>query len=935
MNRFSNAGRESGPATGPAAVVDEPAELTPYDLRGELLRTPLGIDERRPRLSWRLACGRRGAGQRSYRVRVAASPADLADPHRVLWDSGQVGSPDEVLVTYDGPRLQSATRYHWQVDVWDEGDRPGGSARSWFETGLLHRDDWVAAWIGRDQNGRPPMDPPTDDDLPDELRSLSAPMFLRRPFDLPGRPVRARVYVTARGLYEVYVNGTRVGDAELAPGWTEYHHRIPYQTYDVTDLLVEGANVLAGVVADGWWSGYVGFDGRRAGRHYGDNPQFLAQLVLQFPDGSERVVGTDSDWLERPGPLRHADLLKGEYYDAREELSGWDQPGYDDSGWAPAAVIDTVTGPLCGAADEPVRVVAELPAVDVFRRPDGRYIVDLGQNMAGRVRLTVRSAPAGARIQLRHAEMLTGDGEPYTANLRSADATDVYVAAGRPVEVFEPRFTYHGFRYVEVTGYPGELAADDIRGRVLSSDTPEAGEFACSDATVNQLQSNIRWSQRGNFVAVPTDCPQRDERLGWLADAQVFLPTAARNNDVAAFMARWLRDVRDGQDADGAFRDVAPLLCISREGAPAWGDAGVIIPWQLYRTYGDKRVLEENFAAMAAWVEHVHRHNPDLLWRRRTGNHYGDWLQVGVRTPPDVLATAYFARSAALVAAAAEAINRPDAAKRYSALHAAIRDAFVDAFVTPDGRVHGETQTCYLLALAFDLLPESLVEPAVRHLVADIEARGRHLSTGFIGVSLLCPVLTEHGHAELAYKLLHQDTYPSWGYPLRHGATTIWERWDGWTEQRGFQSARMNSFNHYSLGSVGDWLYGRVAGIDQAPDSVGYRRLLLRPTAGGRLEWARARYTAPRGEVACGWRLTGGQIEVEVTVPPSTTAELHLPTSDPDSLREAGSADGFRVIRTGDGHVAVDLTSGRYHFAAAAPHLPQPNGRQHPERTQA
>ncbi|MFD0855866.1 family 78 glycoside hydrolase catalytic domain, partial [Actinomadura adrarensis] len=444
-------------------------------------------------------------------------------------------------------------------------------------------------------------------------------------------------------------------------------------------------------------------------------------------------------------------------------------------------------------------------------------------------------AERGRRIQLRHAEMLD-DGELYLANLRTAEATDVYIAAGEPVEVFEPRFTFHGFRYAEVTGYPGELRPEDVVGRVLHSDTPFTGEFTCSDETVNRLHANIVWGQRGNFVSIPTDCPQRDERLGWLADAQVFLPTACRNADVAAFFARWMLDVVDAQDAGGAFPDVVPKLCIDREGAPAWGDGGVIIPWHLYNTYGDRRVLERSYGAMAAWVDHVHRHNPDLVWRNRVGNHYGDWLQVDVETPRDLLATAYFANSTQIVAQTAEVLGEHSDAKRYGALHADIREAFVDAFVdTSSGRVTGGTQTGYLLALAFDLMPERLVPDAVSHLVADIEARDRHLTTGFAGVALLCPVLTEHGHADLAYALLHQDTYPSWTYSIRHGATTIWERWDGWTEEHGFQSPAMNSFNHYSLGSVGDWLYGGVAGIGQAPGSVAYRRLLLRPQVGGRL----------------------------------------------------------------------------------------------------
>jgi alpha-L-rhamnosidase len=902
-----------------------PAEgrLAPYGLTCEQVQAPLGIDEPRPRLSWKLVSARGGDAQTAYRLRVALRPGDLGDPDRLLWDSGRVEADDSLDGVYDGPPLQSSTRYHWRVTLWDAQGEEAGSAESWFETALLHPDEWVAAWIGRDPAMQAAMDPPGDDDRSERTRWLAPRPHLRRSFSLAERPWRARAYVTARGLYELRLNGHRVGDAELAPGWTDYRRRVLYQTYDVTDLLGQGENVVGAVLGDGWWSGYVGFDPGRHARHYGDAPQLLVQLVLDFPGGSRRVVASDGAWRERSGPIRYADLLMGERYNARQELPGWDRPGYDDGDWAAAAVLDRDTSVLQAAPDPPVRVVEDLAAVSVRRCGDGRFIVDLGQNMVGRVRLRIRGASRDQRLRLRHAEVLDGDGELYVANLRSAEATDVYVCAGESVEVFEPRFTFHGFRYVEVSGYPGELRGDDVVGRVLASDTPWAGEFACSDPMVTRLQANIRWSQRGNFVAVPTDCPQRDERLGWLADAQVFLPTACRNADVGSFMARWMRDVVDAQDADGAFPDVAPKVGVDSEGAPGWGDGGVIIPWQLYRAYGDTRVLERCFDAMVAWVEHIHRHNSDLIWRNRVGRHYGDWLAVDAHTPGEVLATAWFARSAELVAAAAEVLGRDEAAKRYRDLHAAVRDAFADAFVDEGGHVAGDTQTGYLLALAFDLLPRHLVGAAVGHLVADIQARDRHLTTGFMGLALLCPVLCEHGHADLAYALLHQDSYPSWGYAIVHGATTIWERWDGWTAERGFQTPAMNSFNHYALGSVGDWLYGRVAGIDQQPGSVAYRQLLLRPTPGGRLDWARAWQETPRGRVECGWRLDGDRIGVDVQVPPGTTALLHLPTRDPASVRESGAAaaqsPGVQVVDHAPAALVVALAPGSYHFTAARP----------------
>jgi alpha-L-rhamnosidase len=894
--------------------------MTPYGLRVEGRREPLGLGERRPRLSWKLESARRGAAQTAYRITAAERAADLDDPDRRVWDTGRRESGETIGVPWDGPPLRSATRYHWRVEVWDESGAPAGVAQTWFETGLLHRDDWTAVWIGRDPLALPPADPPGED-VQTESSLVAPPLYLRREFHLARRPVRARLYATARGVYEPRLNGERVGDLELAPGWTEYRRRLQYQAYDVTDQVRQGANVLAATVADGWWCGFVGFDARRPARHYGDQPSFLAQLVVHFADGSHQVVATDPAWTEQPGAIRVADLLMGEQVDARAHVAGWDAPG-PVAGFAPVAVLDTEPGPLVAEPDEPIRVTRDVAATQVRRTGPGRSIVDFGQNLVGRVRLNLRDAPAGRRIVLRHAEILDG-GELYVANLRRAEATDVYVTAGDTVEVFEPRFTFHGFRYVEVDGHPGGLSTSDVIARVLHNDTPFTGRFECSDPMVNRLQANITWGQRSNFLAVPTDCPQRDERLGWLADAQIFAPTASRNADVSGFFARWLRDVVDGQDGDGAFRDVAPVISVDREAAPAWGDAGVIIPWHLWRTYGDRRALERSFDAMLAWIKHIQRHNRDLRWRHRTGNSYGDWLQVDATTPRDVLATAYFARSTQLVALAAEALGRHDEAADLWTLHAGIQAAFVDSYVDEDGRVEGDTQTGYLLALAFGLLPERLVPAAVGHLAADIEKRDHRLTTGFVGVALLCPVLAEHGRADLAYALLHQDEYPSWGYSIRHGATTIWERWDGWTDHAGFQSPAMNSFNHYSLGSVGDWLFGRVAGIDQTPRSIGYRELSLRPLPGGRLTWARAEQATVRGRVACGWSIEGSRITVTATVPPGSTALLEFPTCDPDSVREDGAPIAGRpgvlgVEPSADG-VTLRLASGRYTISAAAP----------------
>jgi alpha-L-rhamnosidase len=866
------------------------ATVAPYGLRCEHLVEPIGIGTRTPLLSWRLVSGRRGDTPASYRVVVSADGT-------TVWDSGEVADP-AVVSTRCAAELAPRTRYRWQVTV-TAGDGAAHTAASEFETG---NDIWTAAWITHDPSVVDVVDAPDEGEVALSDHGLRPAVDLRRTLTVHTGPVRARLYITARGLYEAHLNGVRVGDHELAPGWTDYRDRVDYQTHDITDLITPGANVLDVTIADGWWSGYVGFDPRRSGAHYGTYPQLLAELHLDHADGTSEVVVTDGAWQSRRGRVRYADLLMGECHDLSRRP--------DD--WRPATVVDDDHTRLTAAVAPPVRATEELRARTVIRRDD-RHLVDFGQNIAGRVRLTARNLKSGDRVVIRHGEALNDDGTLHTANLRTAAATDVLVAGAEETVVFEPRFTYHGFRYAEVTGLTA-LSEEDITAVVLHSDTPRAGEFTCDDEDLRRLYENIRWGQRGNFVSVPTDCPQRDERLGWLADAQVFLLTAARNADVAAFFAGWLREVRGAQSADGGFPNVAPRIAgVADEGAPGWADAGVLIPWHLYEIYGDERFLADNIDAMRAWVAFVRRHNPDLVWRDKVGPHFADWL-APVPTPREVIATAYFARSAELTARAAHVLGQP----ADFGLAARVRAAFVEHFWA-DGRVAGDTQTAYLLALAFDLLPEDLVPLAVARL-AELTREG--ITTGFLGVSLLAPVLDRFGYPELAHALLDNEKPPSWRYPLRHGATTVWERWDGYTEERGFGAAAMNSFNHYALGSIGEWLYRGIAGLDQASGSVGYRDLLIRPRP-GRLRHASARYESARGTVRTDWSIVDGVLRLAVTVPPGATATVHVPTADPAGVRERGlsarEATGVRVLHTGPDVLVCQLTSGDFQFTSAAP----------------
>ena len=864
--------------------------LRPTALRCEYLVTPLGLDNPTPRLSWVLEGDGRDLRQTAYQVMVDG-----------LWDSGRVESSDTVHVRYGGPPLADGQRAEWRVRAWDGGGGPGGdepgpwSEPTWWEAGLRVWDP-AAQWLAT---------PPPAPDEPVPFESGRPSWCLRRSFAVDKPVVRARLYATALGIYDARINGSAVSPTNdrFAPGWTDYAKRIAYQAYDVGALVHEGENVLAFELADGWYAGWVGFTNKR--EHYGRSPAALCQLVLDHADGSRTVIATDDsgEWRLGEGGVRSTDFLKGESYDARSAQAGWDRPGFDAAAWAAPAVAeaDVVPGLLVSTLSPLPRPVEELTPVSVVEHAPGVFIFDMAQNMVGWVRLRVRG-PAGTEVTLRFAEVLEADGSLHTANLRCARSVDAYVLAGdgdgdgdgAGDEVWAPRFTFHGFRYVEVTGYPGTPGLHAVTGVVCGSPLDLAGAFECSDPLVNQLQRNIVWGQRGNFLEVPTDCPQRDERLGWMGDAQVFGRTAFFNMDIGSFFTKWMYDVVDGQTPEGAFPDVAPKLVDPQDGMPGWGDAGVIVPWLMYERYGDRAVLEEHFDAMARWVDYIHAANPGLLWVERRNGDVGDWLSIDADSPKDVVATSFFALSAELVARVAAVIGRPDAAATYGALAERVKAAYCEAYVKPDGRIEGDTQAVYALALRFDLLPAEVRQAAGDHLAAAVARRGDRLSTGFLGVSHLLPALTQTGHTDVAYRLLHQRQWPSWLYPVLHGATTIWERWNGWTEEDGLFDPGMNSFNHYAFGSVGEWLYETVAGLRPDPAAPGYEHFFVEPHPGGGLDWVSLRYNSIRGPIAVRWEVAEGgggkTFRLDVTVPPNTTATVLLPNGEVERIGSGASS---------------------------------------------
>ncbi|MGW8482831.1 family 78 glycoside hydrolase catalytic domain [Microbacterium sp. NPDC055903] len=849
--------------------------LTAYALRVDGQAEPQGIVAA-PVFSWRLAADIRGARQSAYRITVAQHLPG-GDTARV-WDSGWTPSDATTGIAYEGGPLTSSADYAWELELRDQG---GASTKAGarFATGIVHRDEWRAVWIGRNPLFRHTALPPQDTDISFTVNKLQPVRRFVRHFTLDEVSAVAKVHVSAKGAYRLYVNGTKVGTDELAPGWTEYRDRITYQSWDITPLLRRGRNSIAALLGDGWYVGFIGTDRRHQAQHYGKEPSLLAQVVLDSGDGGRRVVATGDGWKEDASDILYADMLMGQYEDSRRAEPGWHLPEHDISGWSDAVVKDTSVDLLVPEADPGVRATVRLPAVSVEPRGDGRFIVDFGQNLVGRLRLTLRDQPADRRIQLDHAEVLD-EGELYTANLRTAEPVDVFWTNGDAEQVFEPRFTLHGFRFAEVRGIHGDLAAADIEAVVLHNDVEFVGTFSSSDALLDRLYQNVEWGLRGNFVSIPTDCPQRDERLGWLADAQVFAPTALAMADLGPLLRRWMRDVRSAQNDDGAFPDIAPHLIHLREGAPAWGDGGVTIPWNVYRVTGDRSVLAEAADSMVAWVRHIERHNPDLVWREQVGNDYGDWLQIGEETRKDVLSTAYFARSADLTARALRILGRTEEAEGIARLHERIRAVYRERFVAEDGTVAGDTQGGYLLTLAFGLHAADDLDLIAQKLVAAVERRDVSLTTGFVTVGLLCPVLARIGREDLAFRLLHNDRYPSWLYSVRNGATTIWERWDGWTPEHGFQSARMNSFNHYSLGSVGEWFFSGILGIDQADASAGYREIELAPRFDPALDHAAGSLETTRGRIASTWRREGDRIVLVVTIPPGPDAFLTVPTAE-------------------------------------------------------
>jgi alpha-L-rhamnosidase len=724
--------------------------------------------------------------------------------------------------------------------------------------------------------------------LNDYFANIPPSPLLRKEISINRKIKHAFYYTSALGIYEACINGKKVGKQVFAPEFTDYDSHLQYQTFDVSNLLQNGANVLGVTLADGWYAGARWSHPWRGG--YGFFRKFLGQLMIYYEDGTSEIVATDNTWKYlAQGPITEASYFKGEIYEAKNEQKGWAQSGYSDSKWVAATAYPNEKNNLCAQMNEPIAVIKEIDAVSLRKTGADKYIFDMGQNMVGWCRITLPYNPHKT-LTLRYSEMLDSDGSLYMANMRGAKPEDVYIPDNEQNINYEPKFTYHGFRYVEVSGLTQSPQLDIIQGKVVASSSPETGTFSVSNKDVNKLWENILWTQWGNLISIPTDCPQRDEREGWMADAQIFSQTAIYNLDMAGFYTKWARDIRDSQLKDGRFPDYAPHDDKWRTffNAPGWADAGVIIPWRVYQNYNDTKILEQQYEAIKKFVDFNHKHNPDLVWRNIRANNYGDWLngntiisddypKTGGKIPDDVFATGYFFYSTDILAKTAKLLDKTEDYTKYSALASSIRKVFNEKFVSADGIVEGNTQAGYALALQFGLLPEELRAAAAANMVEAIKTYDYRISTGIHSTIWMMNQLSEYGYDDIAYRLLLSRRFPSWFYSVDQGATTIWERWDGYVAGRGFQNAGMNSFNHVAIGAVGEWMYSHILGIRFDESQPGYRHFHIKPQPGKVLEWAKGSYHAITGNIEVSWTNRDGTFTLDVNIPVNTEAAIVTP----------------------------------------------------------
>ncbi len=850
----------------------------PFDLTlSEGFSNPIGFYDESPAFSWKLPVGVQS--QKAYSIVVASSP-DLLPGKADLWQSGQIESDQTLYVKYVGEKLSSRQKVYWKVQFWDNaGNVSNWSETASFELGLLNNEDWNAKWISlADEKAV---------DIPEINRAVHKVQYLRKDIELKKTVKEARLYITAKGLFEASINGKKVGDDVFSPGWTTYEKRIETLTYDISSLLKKGNNTMGLELAEGWHSGRLIF---RGNAKY--SPQIIAQLEVKYKNGEIETFITDNSWKgSAEGPIRYSGLYDGEWYDANREIPGWNAPGFNDSDWsevAEQAISHEVK--LVPKRHNTVKTKMSLATHSIYEPYKGNVVFDLGQNMVGVPKIKV-PVKKGQKVKIRFAEMLDKNGEIYTKNYRSAVSTDFYIPSEDGIVEWQPKFTFHGFRYIELSGFDENAKPEKawVTGLVQYSDFEMSGKFGSSHEKLNQLQSNIEWGLRGNFLDIPTDCPQRDERAGWTGDAQVFIPTSLFIADAHSFWASWMQSVRDDQRKNGSIPIVVPDIDGKRVSS-GWGDVATIIPWETYFRTGDKRILEDSYQTMMGWINY---------YRSQSQNHivdiftYGDWLQPFSEHPTDerkgetdekLVNTAYYARSVDLTLQTAKVLGLIEDMAMLESWLSELRSAFQNHFFNADGSVSKgkPTQTAYLLAIDFNLLTPEMEEKAIPHLIREIEKADFHLRTGFLGTPLLAPVLEKIGRTDLLFGMLFKETYPSWFYSINQGATTMWERWNSYTHKDGFHPGGMNSFNHYAYGAVGQFMYERIAGIKAL--KPGYKEILIAPVPGGPLTSAEAVYNSPYGKISSSWKIANGTFKLETIIPPNTTAKIVIPANTDKQL---------------------------------------------------
>jgi alpha-L-rhamnosidase len=848
----------------------------------DYLKQPMGV-VKLPQFSWILGSEKRNVLQRGYQLQIA----EERDFSNILYDSGSIESNESAHVFVEDIQIQSASRYFVRVRVTDSyGEMSLWSQSAAFVSGLLSNKEWVSSFISAETK---------------EDAQSSKGTYLRKEFRIKGKVKEAYAFTTALGLYKLYLNGEKVGKDELTPGWTSYKKRLLYQTYDITDRLQSGENALGVVVGAGWYKGLMGFEGER--NHYGDRTAFLGQFHIKYEDGTTEIILTDDTWKGSDGPILFSEIYDGEIYDAALEQIGWNEPDFCDQAWRAVEIVDYDKDNLRAQLGGTVKEIEEVTAKRIFVTPEGDKVIDFGQNMTGWIHFKVKGK-RGDKVEINCFEVLDDDGNVYLDNLRAAKETLVYRCKGQGEETYHPSFTFQGFQYARIVSYPGEPLLENFTAYAVHSDMEVTGTFECSNKDLNQLQHNIVWGLKGNFLDIPTDCPQRDERLGWTGDAQIFCRTASFLMNTYTFFSKWLKDVAADQTPEGGVPHVVPdilsgrcddnwLLNKGTHSAAAWADAAVINPWTLYLTFGDKKIIEDQYDSMKAWINFMRNHSVDGIWNYKL--QFGDWVALDAEegsyfgaTPNDLTCTAYYAYSTGLFAKMAKYIGKMSDYKVYWSLYEEVVNGFRRHFFDKDGNMTANTQTAHVIALYFNLVPEAYRQKTAQTLVKLIEKENGHLVTGFVGTPYICHALSQNGHTKEAYDLLLKDDFPSWLYQVKRGATTIWEHWDGIKPDGTMWSPDMNSFNHYAYGAIGEWLYRVIAGFEIDEENPGYKHAILHPHIGGGLSYVKASYQTVYGKLSVDWKVEEEVIILNICVPHNTTATLYL-----DEAREILESDGL------------------------------------------